>query len=78
MLPTQSINTMLQWEKRLEIEEQKWTEHRLDNSILNQVQPQPVNNVEHSRRPLVIKRDDNLKIVHPGKRQEICCETQPG
>jgi hypothetical protein len=78
MLPTQSINTMLQWEKRLEIEEQKRSEHRSEITIPNQVQPQPVNNGDHSHKSLVIKRDDNLKIVHAGKRQEICCETQPG
>jgi len=77
MLPIQSVNTIIEWERRLEVEDQKRKEHRseMHASYLTLLQ-----STLKDTQPLIVevfKGKAEHKLVSPSGRQEVCCETQP-
>lgn len=78
MFQTQLINTVLEWERRLEIENEKRKNHRFEPYVNFLAKVHPCRKERKSSFARIFRRSRVRQPVYDCYVQEYCQETQPG
>ncbi len=76
MIQMQLINSIVEWEKRLEYEEKRLENHRFDPYVNYLAAPQPCRKDRKTIFAQIFRRNKYQAPVSPCYREEPCQETQ--